>query len=134
MKNASPDEGLAPGAKSGGSDDPRTSTPAAAPSTHHRKTNRTRAPQHPALAEPVKVADFWKNRRGETIRVSLETYEGRDLVDVRQYYTGKDGKMLPTKKGISLSVLRLIELAAAINKAVTKARDLALIENDEASP
>ena len=83
------------------------------------------------LAEPVKVAEFWKNRKGESIRATLVTYEGRNCFDLRQHFTAHDGRMRPTKKGITVAVLRLPELAAAVNKAVTVARDLGLIDEAE---
>jgi hypothetical protein len=85
------------------------------------------------LPEPVKVAELWKNRRGETIRATLVTYEGRNCFDLRQHFTAHDGRMQPTKKGITVAVLRLPELAAAVNKAVSTARDLGLID-DEGEP
>jgi hypothetical protein len=82
----------------------------------------------PALAEPVEIAKFWKNRNGELIRIALENYEGKNLLDVRVYFTAGDGRVCASKKGVSLSVLRLPELAAAINKALATAFDLGLIE------
>jgi hypothetical protein len=85
------------------------------------------------LAEPITVAEFWKNRRGESIRVTLETYEGRNLVSVRQFFTADTGKMQPTKKGVSLSVLLLPELAAAVNKALARAAELGLLEGKGAA-
>ena len=83
-----------------------------------------------ALIEPVKVAEFWKNRRGESVRVSLQNYEGHDLVDVRQCFTDRTGRTQATKKGVSISIRRLPELAAAINSALTKARELGLLESE----
>jgi hypothetical protein len=81
-----------------------------------------------ALAEPVKVAEFWKNRKGESIRATLITYEGRNCFDLRQHFTAHDGRMQPTRKGITLAVLRLPQLAAAVNKALATAHELGLIE------
>lgn len=95
-----------------------------------RPPGRTAAPKVPTLAEPVTVAQFWKNRRGEVIRVSLSTYEGRDLVDVRQCFTNSAGQLQATKKGVAMSVLRLPELRDAICKAVAKAIELGLIEGE----
>jgi hypothetical protein len=86
----------------------------------------------PTLLEPLVVAEFWANRRGESVRVQLREYEGRALVDARKHYTAADGTLQPTPKGLSIVVARLPELAAAINKALAKARELGLIEPDEA--
>jgi Transcriptional Coactivator p15 (PC4) len=83
------------------------------------------------LAEPIVVAEFWANRRGEAVRVQLREYEGQALIDVRRYYTGAEGKLLPTQKGLSLVVRRLPDLAAAIGKALNTARELKLIPTME---
>jgi hypothetical protein len=105
----------------------RDSSPAAPPATH-RETSRTHSRPDSALPEPVIISEFWANRRGESVRVQLSEFEGRVLVDVRRHYTDKEGKLRPTRKGISIAVTRLTELAGAINQAVAKARELGLID------
>ena len=87
--------------------------------------SRTGALRH--LSEPIKVAEFWKNRKGDTIRITLESYEGHDLASVRQFFTTTDGKLAPTKKGVSIAIARLPYLADAIMKALAKARELGLV-------
>jgi hypothetical protein len=84
------------------------------------------------LPEPVEIAKFWKNRRHDAIVVSLSTFEGRNLVDVRQHFMTKEGKLAPTQKGLALVVLRLPELAAAIAKALETARSLGLLDDEGA--
>jgi hypothetical protein len=86
-----------------------------------------------ALSEPVEIAKFWRNRRGEAVVVQLRQYEGHILADARVNFTNKEGKLQPTRKGISISVRRLPELAAALVKAERKARELGLIADGEAS-
>ena len=86
----------------------------------------------PTLDEPVVIAKFWKNRQHDAIITSLSTFEGRNLVDVRMHHMNKAGCLVPTPKGVSLVVLRLPELAAAVNSALAKARELGLLD-DEAS-
>jgi hypothetical protein len=84
-----------------------------------------------ALAEPVEIAKFWKNRRrNESVHVTLSEYEGRPLINVRVYATGTDGIDRPTVKGIAMGIRRLPELAAALDKAVKRARELGLIDDD----
>jgi hypothetical protein len=83
----------------------------------------------PTLASPVTVARFWKNRTHDAIVVELSTYEGRNLVDVRTNIMNH-GRLVPTPKGISLSVLRLPDLAKAVNKALKQARELGLLPDD----
>ena len=85
------------------------------------------------LPKPVEVAKFFKNRRKDVIVVSLSTYEGRNLVDVRQHFHNEKGQMRPTSKGVAMVVLRLPDLAKAVTKALQKARELGLLNDDEAS-
>jgi hypothetical protein len=92
-------------------------------------SNRTSA-RAPALAEPVEIAKFWKNRCGEAVIVQLCEYEGRVLADARVNFTNQEGKLQPTGKGISISVHRLPELVAALAKAERKARELGLIKGE----
>jgi hypothetical protein len=81
------------------------------------------------LAESVEVAKFFKNRRKDVIVVSLSTFEGRNIVDVRQHFHNEKGQMRPTSKGVAMVVLRLPDLAKAINKAMAKALELGLLDD-----
>lgn len=80
---------------------------------------------------PVTIAEWWKNRRGESIRVQLSAYEGRDLVDLRTWFPGDDGKLRPGK-GFAAEVKHLPRLASALAKAEAKARELGLIDDKAA--
>jgi hypothetical protein len=79
------------------------------------------------LSEPVIVAEWWKNRRGESIRLVLNTFEGRNVFDLRTWYTA-DGKLKPGK-GFASEVRHLPRLATEIAKAEAQARELGLIED-----
>lgn len=117
-------------------------TAAADLAAHGRLGSEIEQPQpnatakHPArrtsLPEPFVVGEFWANRRGQSVRVQLRQYEGRVIVDVRKFFT-VDGRLQPTKKGVSLVIARLPELAAALNKAVANARELGLLGEGAAS-
>jgi hypothetical protein len=82
-----------------------------------------------SLAEPIEVAKFWKNRKGEAVIVRLSSYEGHILIDQRNWFTAPDGTLKPGK-GLACSVRHLPELAAALNKALTEARSLGLIDRE----
>lgn len=86
--------------------------------------------RRPTLDQPVEVAKFFKNRRKDVIVVSLSTFEGKNLVDVRQHFHNEQGQMRPTGKGVAMIVLRLPDLAKAINKALKQARELGLIDDE----
>ena len=82
----------------------------------------------PSLSTPIEIAKWWRNRRGEAVRVQLSTWEGHNLIDIR-IWRSSDGKLVPGK-GFAASVRHLPRLAAAIAKAVGKATELDLISAD----
>jgi hypothetical protein len=89
------------------------------------------APGDP-LAEEIVVAQFWKGRqRNNHVRVTLKRFEGRPIIDVRQFFVTTSGHSQPTTRGIAMSVARLPELLKAIEKGYGKAIALDLIEAAE---
>ena len=82
------------------------------------------------LLFPHTVAEWQKNTR-ETIRVSLSEYHGRAIIDCRQWYSGNDGELKPSPKGLSLAVSHLPALADAIGKAMDLARKHGLVVGGE---
>jgi hypothetical protein len=83
--------------------------------------------RRPTLPEPVAVDSFWRNRRHEAVVSTLSTFEGRNIFDVR-IHEMQQGKLVPTRKGVAVVVLRLPDLAKAINKALKKAQALGLLD------
>ncbi|MHA2085051.1 MAG: transcriptional coactivator p15/PC4 family protein [Candidatus Thorarchaeota archaeon] len=47
------------------------------------------------------MQDVAKNDKGDMIRIQLKEYKGKHYLDIRNFYA-KDGKLNPTKKGISI--------------------------------
>ena len=66
-----------------------------------------------APGDSVVVAQFEKNKK-EEVRVSLETFHGRKLINIRVFYKDDDGTMKPGKQGLALAVDRYKDLAGAI--------------------
>jgi hypothetical protein len=62
------------------------------------------------------VARIAKNPT-EEVRVSLTSYRGHDLVDIRVFFQDEQGEWRPTKKGVSVSVDSFAELREAVVKA-----------------
>jgi hypothetical protein len=85
----------------------------------------------PTIREPVKVASFWKNRKHDAVVIELKSFEGRNFIDVRQHFMNQKGVLQPTSKGLLIGVLRLPDLAKAINLALKQAKALGLIPNDD---
>jgi Transcriptional Coactivator p15 (PC4) len=63
---------------------------------HPADTWRQVADAAPPLTEPITIAEWWQNRRGESIRLSLSQFQGRSILDLRTWYTA-DGKLKPGK-------------------------------------
>jgi len=86
--------------------------------------------ERPTLSAPVTIAEWWKNRRGESIRVTLSTYQGCNICDVRTYCS-TEGRLKPTTKGFCADVGHLPRLVSALSKACSQARELGLIASDD---
>ena len=61
------------------------------------------------------IDSFRKNAR-ERVQVGLGQFQGHDLADLRVFYEAADGEYLPSKKGLTLQVGQLDELAVAVDK------------------
>ncbi|KAJ8629527.1 hypothetical protein MRB53_022850 [Persea americana] len=62
------------------------------------KKNPKRSADDDEDTDSITICDISKNRR-----VSVRTWQGKAVVDIREFYM-KDGKQMPGKKGISLSM------------------------------
>jgi Transcriptional Coactivator p15 (PC4) len=82
----------------------------------------------PALAAPITVAEWWKNRRGESVRLVFNQFQGRSIFDLRTWDTA-DGKLKPGK-GFAAKVRHLPRLAAEIAKPKSGRREMGLIATE----
>ena len=82
------------------------------------------------IPEEIIVSRFHKNRAHDAVQVSLKSFEGMNLCDVRTFVM-RAGILVPTTKGISVVIPRLPDLAKAINKALAKAKELGLLADGE---
>jgi hypothetical protein len=65
------------------------------------------------------IARMEKNSQ-EEYRFSIQEYRGCELLDIRVYYDSGSDKMIPTRKGISVSLDRLGEFLRCLEKAAKK--------------
>ncbi|KAI5776638.1 transcriptional Coactivator p15-domain-containing protein [Geopyxis carbonaria] len=63
---------------------------------------------------------------GRLRRITLSQFKGNNLVSIREYYE-KDGKTLPGKKGISLSIEQLDMFLSILPQLESKLRDKDII-------
>jgi hypothetical protein len=78
---------------------------------------------------PITVLEWPRNER-ETIRVRLDHYKGRAIIDVRTWWRDKDAELRPGRSGLTLSIHHLPDLADAFSLALECARKEGLIEQD----
>lgn len=67
--------------------------------------------------------------------VNLKTFKGNEMIDIRKYFTNKDGESLPTKKGISLTRRHLYPLFNLLGQSIDDINEYfdANIEEKEAT-
>ena len=70
------------------------------------------------------IAKF-KRHGEEELQVSLRWYRGRLIVDLRNFYLGSEGEMLPTKSGISFAIGKLRSIITALEAASDRAEEMA---------
>ena len=69
------------------------------------------------MSKPIAI--IRKNVR-EELRVSVDEFRGHQLINMRVWFEGEDGRMRPGKQGLALRLGLLRDLCAALEKAVTK--------------
>lgn len=83
-------------------------------------------------ADPIVIAEWERNSR-EVIRVDLSQYRAVSVIGIRVWY--RDGETLrPSKTGITLSTKHLPALADGLAAALTRARELGLIDVKDGAP
>jgi hypothetical protein len=65
------------------------------------------------MSESKLIHSFPKNPL-EEVRASITEFKRRRYVDVRVYFKGDDGDFMPTKKGLTISIDLVDELAMAV--------------------
>ncbi len=76
------------------------------------------------MTAEIIIAEWAKNQR-ETLRIRLDTYQGRAIIDCRCWYDD-GGTLKPGRAGLTISTRHLPQFAAALGKAaeIATASDL----------
>jgi hypothetical protein len=69
------------------------------------------------MSKPIAI--IRKNVR-EELRVSVDEFRGHQLINLRVWFEGEDGRMRPGMQGVALRLELLSDLRAALEKAVAK--------------
>ncbi|MBR0975787.1 transcriptional coactivator p15/PC4 family protein [Bradyrhizobium japonicum] len=80
------------------------------------------------LRDGIHLAAIWRGPRDRSraVQFALKEFNGHQLLDVRQYESSS-GFMIPTKRGLTISVAQLGKFAAAAGAAYRQAIKLGLI-------
>jgi hypothetical protein len=77
---------------------------------------------------PIIVAEWQRNSR-EIIRVALDQYQAREIIDARVWWRDDEGNWRPGRSGLTLSRKHLPALAGGLVDALQRARALGLVES-----
>jgi hypothetical protein len=80
---------------------------------------------------PVEILQFRRNSR-EIVKVDLNEFKGRIVVDARTFYLDEHDYARPTKRGLTLAVGHLPQLVNGLVAALNRARELGLLTTDGA--
>jgi hypothetical protein len=77
--------------------------------------------------KPITIAE-WRRNRKERIRISLCVYQGRNVIDLRTWWTDEIGEERAGRHGITLDVSHTPKLAKGFKRALVQARKAGLID------
>jgi len=86
------------------------------------RNNKSESPPTKTAATALVVIGEENLNARDVLRVALDKYEGRQVVDARKFYRKEDGTLAPTRKGLTVEVSRLLALAEMIVAALERAR------------
>jgi Transcriptional Coactivator p15 (PC4) len=66
--------------------------------------------------KPIRIAE-WKRSPKEQIRIILRQFAGRNVIELRTWWTDQNGKERPGRHGITLDVSHTPKLAKEFNRA-----------------
>jgi hypothetical protein len=99
----------------------------------HNRLNRSSSSAGGAVAKKqgeksalIAVAE-WPLNRQDVIRVRLDQYCGRNVVDLRGWWRAANGEYRPSSRGITFDVRHVQKLAKAFKRARVKAKGAGLI-------
>jgi hypothetical protein len=85
----------------------------------------------PGVKFPIVIRQWEKNRQ-EVARVAIDQYKGHETLDCRSWYRDvATGELKPSPKGWTLPLAQAGDLAAAVNDAIAKAKQLGLLKPEE---
>ena len=82
------------------------------------------------IFQDARIIAEWPLKRHERLRVTLDLFNGVWLINSRKWFEAEDGEWRPSKQGIALGVKHLPQLAEAVAKALSIARERGLLGDE----
>lgn len=77
------------------------------------------------------VIASWRRNARETIQVAIDRFQDIDTIDLRTWYTDPDGRLKPTRSGLTLALNHLPRIAAVLALALDVARERGLLPKED---
>jgi hypothetical protein len=91
-----------------------------------KKTPTTKDQPSAPVRLPVVVAD-WPRNSAEVLRLTLETYRGRNRADLRIWYRADGGELRRTRRGVPIPLEDILSIINGLRKAEEMAVELGLV-------
>ena len=69
----------------------------------------------------------WQINAREILRVRLDVYKGRNIIDIRRWFSTGGGEHQPGRAGLTIDVRHLPALAQPVQRALADATELELL-------
>jgi hypothetical protein len=76
------------------------------------------------------IAEIPRNNANEVVRISLGTFKGRSILNIRTWYQSRDGSWKPTRAGVTFPADALPGITEALAGAADRARANGLLSAD----
>jgi hypothetical protein len=83
------------------------------------------------VSDDTIIAEWPLNKRGEHLRISIENYNGHDLINIRKWFEAGDGTLHPSKQGVAVQVKNIRQLVDAMTKVLAAAVKRGLVPPDD---
>ena len=81
------------------------------------------------MTDATAIATFPRNRK-ETVRVTLDAFEGHDLIGLRVWFVNDNDEERPGKSGLALRVSLIPVLIQALQEAEAEASRRGLLQKE----
>jgi Transcriptional Coactivator p15 (PC4) len=76
---------------------------------------------------PIVISEWLRNGH-DVIRITLDRFNGREVIDIRCWFRDGEGGLRPSRSGMTLAIRHLPLLARGLTEAHGRARVLGLVD------